>query len=212
MAPTIAVFDIGNVLLRWDMGALFRKLVREDELGDFLARVCPHDWHAQLDAGATYAQAIAERTALYPQYAAAIRAYDPRWQETLTGAIQGTVDILEDLRAAGVPTYAITNFPAEKFDETCALYPFLQGFLGVVVSGRERLVKPDPAIFRLFLERHGLRAHDCAFIDDNLANVAAAQALGFHALAFTDPAKLRADLCDLRFPLAAGIAGDVAAS
>ncbi len=199
--PDIVVFDIGNVLLRWDMGALFRKLVGEDELDRFLAHVCTPQWHAELDAGATYAQAIAQRTALYPHYADAIGAYDARWQETIVEPIEGSLAILDELRAAGVATYAITNFPAEKFDETCELYPFLKGFAGVVVSGRERLVKPDPAIFRLFLERFGLRGADCAFIDDNRANVASAQALGFHALHFTDAARLRADLAALRFPL-----------
>jgi len=199
--PTTIVFDIGNVLLAWDMRHLFAKLAPADELDHIIANVCPVSWHATLDGGATYADAIAQRVALYPQYAALIEAYDPRWQETIIGLIHGSVALLKELRAAGLPTYAITNFPAEKFDETCALYPFLQGFQGVVVSGRERMMKPDPAIFELFLERYELAARDCVFIDDSPANIATAKALGFTALHFVDPQTLRADLLALGFPV-----------
>ena len=199
--PSTVVFDIGNVLVRWDMRALFAQLVAPDRLDWFMEHVCPLAWHGQLDAGLTYAEAIAERAALYPDYAQTIAHYDPRWQETIVGAIDGSVRILEALRAAGLPTYAITNFPAEKFEETCEIYPFLKGFLGVVVSGRERLVKPDPAIFRLFLSRYGLVAEDCVFIDDSPANVASARALGFCAIQFTDPERLAAELRALGLPV-----------
>ena len=199
--PGTIVFDIGNVLLAWDMRNLFAKLAPADELDHILEKVCPLSWHATLDGGAAYADAIAQRVALYPRHAALIEAYDPRWQETISGPIHGSVALLEELRAAGLPTYAITNFPAEKFDETCALYPFLQGFQGVVVSGRERMTKPDPAIFELFLKRYELAARDCVFIDDSPANVATARALGFTALHFVDPQTLRADLSALGLPV-----------
>ena len=199
--PGTIVFDIGNVLLAWDMRNLFAKLAPADELDHILEKVCPLSWHATLDGGAAYADAIAQRVALYPRHAALIEAYDPRWQETISGPIHGAVALLEELRAAGLPTYAITNFPAEKFDETCALYPFLQGFQGVVVSGRERMTKPDPAIFELFLKRYELAARDCVFIDDSPANVATARALGFTALHFVDPQTLRADLSALGLPV-----------
>lgn len=197
-----AVFDIGNVLLRWDMRFLFEKLIGDPgELDAFLANVCTLKWHGTLDAGATYADAIARLTAQFPDYAATIALYDPRWQETISGAIEGSVAILERLRAAGVPTYAITNFPAEKFDETCRLYPFLTGFEGVVVSGRERLTKPDPRIFQIFLKRFGLAAGACVFIDDNAANVAAARDVGMTALLFDAPERLAVDLGRLGFPV-----------
>ena len=199
--PTTIVFDIGNVLLAWDMRNLFAKLAPADELAHIIENVCPVSWHTTLDGGACYADAIAQRVALYPQYAALIEAYDPRWQETIIGPIHGSVALLEELRAVGLPTYAITNFPAEKFDETCSLYPFLQGFQGVVVSGRERMMKPDPAIFELFLERYELAAQDCVFIDDSPANVAAATALGFTAVHFVDPQTLRAELAALGLPV-----------
>lgn len=201
-SPSIVVFDIGNVLLRWDMRFLFEKLIADKgELDRFLGEVCTLAWHGALDAGATYAELIADLTARYPDYADIITLYDPRWQETISGPISGSVAILEQVRAAGVRTFAITNFPAEKFDETCALYPFLLGFEGVIVSGRERIVKPAPSIFRLFLERFGLAASDCVFIDDNVANVAAARDVGMTALWFETPEKLAADLRALGLPV-----------
>ncbi|MFN3892727.1 MAG: HAD family hydrolase [Beijerinckiaceae bacterium] len=201
-SPRIAVFDIGNVLVRWDMRFLFEKVIPDRrELDAFLGNVCTMEWHGALDAGATFASAIAQLSARFPEYADFIALYDPRWQETISGPIAESVQVLEDLRAAGVPTYAITNFPAEKFDETCALYPYLAGFRGVIVSGRERITKPDPAIFHLLLERYRLSAADCVFIDDNPANVAAAQSVGFTALLFTMPAALRAELRALGLPV-----------
>ncbi len=208
-APSIVVFDIGNVLLRWDMRFLFEKLIADKaELDVFLREVCSLQWHGTLDAGATYADAIADLSSKFPHYAGLIRCYDSRWLETVSGAIAGSVAILETLRAAGVRTFAITNFPAEKFDETCALYPFLSRFEGVIVSGRERIVKPSPAIFRLFLDRFGLAASDCVFIDDNVANVAAAQEAGMTGLRFEAPDKLAGDLRALGLPLDEGaIAG-----
>lgn len=200
--PRIAVFDIGNVLVRWDMRFLFEKLIPDNrELDSFLANVCTMQWHGALDAGATYADVIAQLSERFPDYARIIALYDPRWQETIAGAIDGTVEILERLRAAGVPNYAITNFPAEKFDETSRLYPFLAEFDGVIVSGRERLIKPDAGIFRLFLERFGLAAEDCVFIDDNTANVAGAREAGMTALWFETPDKLARDLRSLGFPV-----------
>jgi 2-haloacid dehalogenase len=201
-APHIVVFDIGNVLVRWDMRFLFEKVIADKaELDTFLRDVCTMQWHGALDAGATYADAITDLTARFPHYAHLIALYDPRWQETISGAIEGSVEILHALRAAGVPNYAITNFPAEKFDETCARFPFLGGFDGVVVSGLERIVKPDAAIFQLLLDRYGLNANACVFIDDNAANVAAAKSVGFIALLFTGPDALRSDLRALGLPV-----------
>ena len=200
--PRIVVFDIGNVLVRWDMRNLFAKVIDDaDRLDWFLANVCTMRWHGGLDAGATYAEVIGDLSARFPEHAETIALYDARWQETIAGAIEGSVEILERLREAGVPVYAITNFPAEKFDETCVRFPFLAGFEGVIVSERERVVKPDPAIFRLFLERFGLAAGDCVFIDDNPANVAAAQGAGMVALRFEAPESLAAGLRRLGLPV-----------
>ena len=192
---TIPVFDIGNVLIRWDPHCLYRKLIPDEaERHDFLTRICPGDWNLEMDRGKPFAQGVAERAALFPDKAELIRAYHERWVETLDGAIDGTVAILEELRLLRVPCYAITNFNHETFDIAAGHFPFLKSFEGIVVSGREGVLKPDLAIYELLCRRHGLEAADCLFIDDSAANVAAARAAGMRAHHFSRPEGLRADL------------------
>jgi len=186
--PRIVVFDIGNVLLEWDPRHLYRKIFDDEERMElFLSNVCTVDWNLEQDRGRSWAEAVAERIALHPEWQEEIAAYDTRWLEMVPGAIAGTVAILERLREAGVPTYAITNFSAEKFLVARERFPFLRGFEDVVVSGEVGLVKPDPEIFALFLKRNGLDSGDCLFVDDVAANIATAQAAGFVAHQFTTP-------------------------
>jgi 2-haloacid dehalogenase len=201
---TTVVFDIGNVLIEWDPLHLYRRLIPEEaDRARFLAEVCTPAWNLEQDRGRTWAEAVAERAALFPEHADLIAAYDTGWQEMVPGAIAGSVAILEELEAADVPLYAISNFSAEKFVESVARFPFLGRFRGAIVSAHERLVKPDPAIFALCAERYGLDPATCVFIDDVPANIAAARAAGYRTIPFTDPPALRRDLVALGLPLAA---------
>jgi 2-haloacid dehalogenase len=198
----IPVFDVGNVLIRWDPRRLFRKLIADAAaMEEFLAKVCHHEWNLEQDRGRSFAEGIAERIALFPEQADLVRAYDERWVETLGGAIEGSVAILEELRAKSVPTYAITNFSREKFVEARRLYPFLDTFDGIIVSAHEKLIKPDPRIYALLCERYGLAPGRCIFIDDSLANVEGARAFGMRAHHFTAPEPLRAELKAAGLPL-----------
>jgi 2-haloacid dehalogenase len=200
--PQTLVFDIGNVLIEWDPRFLYRKIFADKETMEwFLSHVCTHAWNLEQDRGRSMADAVAERIALFPGHEAAIRAFDERWTETVSGPIDGSVAILERLRLLGVPDYAITNFSHEKFDVAKARFPFLNAFRGTIVSGVERLLKPEPAIYRLLLDRYGLTAADCVFIDDSPANVEGARAIGMHALHFKGPEALEADLRRLGFSL-----------
>lgn len=193
------VFDIGNVLIAWDPRHLYRKLFAEEtEMDRFLAEVCTAGWNLEQDRGRGWDEAIAERVALFPQHEALIRAYSERWHEMVPGEVPGTVALLEALRAQGVALHAITNFSAAKFAEAQARFPFLRGFRDVVVSGTERLLKPDPAIYRLLLDRNGLLAGQCLFIDDSPANVEGARAVGMRAHHFTGAPALQAELRALR--------------
>jgi 2-haloacid dehalogenase len=193
--PTIAVFDVGNVLIEWNPRNLYRRIFADPERMEwFLSNVCTSDWNLDLDRGRVIAEAVAERIALFPDHAAEIRAFDERWMEMVPGAIPGSLTLLERLRARGAPLYAITNFSREKFDVASRRFEFLNRFDGVIVSGDEKLVKPDPAIFRLFLSRYGFRGADCLFIDDSAANVEAARAIGMAAHHFDGPAALEARL------------------
>lgn len=192
------VFDIGNVLVHWEPRALYREIfASEDEVEWFIANVCNSDWNLEQDRGRSFAEAVREATARFPEHADAIAAYDLRWHETMPGPIDGTVGILEELRQRGTPLYAITNFNQDKFRETLERFSFLRTFRDIVVSGDERLLKPDPAIYRVLLERNGIDAAACVFIDDSEKNVRGAEAVGMKAIHFTTPQALRADLAGM---------------
>lgn len=187
------IFDVGNVLVRWDARPLFREFYPDDAAVDaFLAETGFHDWNLELDAGLPWDEGVARQAARFPHHAPAIAAFHARWHETLPGTIADSVAILDELAAAGVRLYAITNYSAEKWAETLPRFPFLAtAFRDTVVSGHEGVTKPDARIFRLLLERNGLAPERCAFIDDNPGNVAGAAALGIDAILFTTPAALR---------------------
>ncbi len=193
---SVVIFDLGGVLIDWNPRYLYRKLFPGDEAGmeQFLGTVCTPHWNERQDAGRPFAEAEDELLALHPDKEHLIRAWRLRFSETIQGAIEGTVEVLTDLKARGTPLYALTNWSGETYPTQLPRFPFLGWFKGTVVSGDEKLIKPDPRIFRLLLDRYGLAAKDCVFIDDNPKNAAAAQALGIHGIHFRDPAALRADL------------------
>jgi 2-haloacid dehalogenase len=191
----IVVFDVGGVLLDWDPRHLYRKLIADPaEMEWFLAEVCHGRWNLAQDAGRPWHDAEAEAIARHPDRAAHIRAFRARWGEMVPGSIGGTVALLEEMAAAGVPLYAITNFAADTFREVCARFPFFGHFRGIVVSGEIGIVKPDAGIFHRLAGDHGVDLARAVFIDDNARNCAAAEALGMAAIAFTSPEATRAAL------------------
>ena len=195
MATKAVVFDLGGVLIDWDPRHLYRKLLADEAaVEEFLATVCTPEWNAELDRGRPFAEGVAELVERHPEHAAAIAAYHERWPEMVAGDIPGTVEVLAELRAAGVPLYALTNWSAETFAITRGRFEFLEWFDGLLVSGEERVTKPDPAIFQLLLDRFGLDPTATVFVDDSEANVTAARRLGFDAIGFTGHEELRREL------------------
>lgn len=189
------VFDLGGVLIDWNPRYLYRKLLPEPEVEALLATVCTQAWNEQQDAGRTVAEATAELVARFPQEEALIRAYYDRWDEMLGGLIEGTAAIVEELHARGdVPLYALSNWSRETFHHARSRYPVLERFRGIVVSGEEKLIKPDARIFQLLFERHGVEPTASIFIDDVDRNVDAARRLGMTAIRFESPAQLRREL------------------
>jgi len=189
------IFDIGMVLIQWDPRHLYRKIFDDEtKMEWFLANICTSAWNLEQDRGRSFAEAVTQITPHHPEFAAEIDAYDKRWAEMIPGAIEGSVDILEALHKKGAPLYAITNWNQDKFNETKLNYPFLNLFRDIVVSGDEKLIKPDPKIFEICLKRNKLNAADCLFIDDSEKNVRGAEAVGMQAHYFTTPDKLRIDL------------------
>ena len=197
------VFDLGGVLIDWNPRHLYRKIFRNDENGmeTFLTKVCHSEWNLQQDRGRPWKDAIDEAISRFPEHAPKIRAYRERWGEMLGGSIQGTVEILKELKSDGLKLLALTNWSAATFPIAEKRFAFLEWFDGIVVSGREKLAKPDPAIFKLLIHRYHLEPSRTVFIDDQLYNVEAAEKEGFIAFRFSDPERLRLDLSALGISL-----------
>lgn len=189
--PSIPVFDIGGVLLDWNPRYLYRKLIADEaEMEVFLAEICSPEWNLSIDRGKPLAEAVEERSALFPDHADLIQAYRMRWQEMIPRALDDTVTLLRALKQRGRPVYAITNFGAETFAMERRRWPFLDLFDDIVVSAEIGEVKPDAAIYEQLLARNGLDAGDCLFIDDVERNVEGARAVGMAAVQFRDAEKL----------------------
>jgi 2-haloacid dehalogenase len=195
----IVIFDLGGVLIDWDPRHLYRKLFAGDEpaMEAFLATVCTHDWNRRQDAGRSFAEGARLLKAKYPDKAALIDAYGVRFDEMMPGPIAGSVEILGDLREHGVSLYGLTNFSAETYPPTVARFEFLRWLRGVVVSGEVGVIKPDPRIYEIAIERFAIDPRRAIYIDDVPTNVAAAARFGIHGVHFTSAALLRAELADL---------------
>jgi len=196
---SIVIFDLGGVLIDWDPRHLYRRLFKGDEaaMERFLTEVCDPDWNRMQDAGRSFAEAEAVLINRFPAEAALIRAWREHFHEMIPGALEDVVAILDALRARGTPLYALTNWSAETFAGIPARFPFLNWFRDIVVSGREGVIKPDPRIYHLLLERNAIPAEQAVFIDDSPRNADAAESLGIRGLRFTTAARLRADLAAL---------------
>jgi 2-haloacid dehalogenase len=190
------VFDIGGVLIDWDPRYLYSKLFAGDvaAMERFLVETRFHEWNARQDAGRSFSAAVAEQVERFPAYADFIRAYDSRWEESLGAPDWQAVAILEALQQAGYRLYALSNWSAEKFPLIRRKYPFFDWFESIVLSGEVQLIKPDPRIFTVFLERICRAPEQCLFIDDAPANISTAQQLGFHTIHFQSSEQLAAGL------------------
>ncbi len=204
------IFDLGGVLIDWNPRYLYRRLLGDDTeaMETFLGEVCTPEWNARQDAGRPWAEAVAELSAQHPEARDLITAYDECWEEMLGGPIEGTVEVLRELRATGIALYALSNWSAAKYAIARPRYPFLGWFRDVVISGEVGVIKPDPWIFRLLLARNGLDPARTAYVDDSDPNVLVAEGLGMIAIRFRSPGALRSDLAPLG--LLAGDAGSTA--
>jgi len=192
---TSVVFDIGGVLIDWNPRHLFRKVFgSEEEMEWFLSNICTYEWNVQQDGGKLFSVATAELSAKYPEYSDKIAMYYGRWTEMLGGEIKGTVEIFRELKSKGMPLYALSNWSHEAFPAAYERHDFMKEFDGLVVSGYEKLLKPDHAIYRVLMERYGINPAEAVYIDDNKPNAEAAGELGFNAIHFLSPDQLREEL------------------
>lgn len=200
--PSVVVFDVGNVLIRWDMHFLYESYFPNREAAEaFFHEINLWNWNLEQDRGRSWEEGEADLLGKFPQYEKEIRAYRANWHHMVPGIIAGSVLIKERLEKMGVPIYAITNFAADTFAECQQRFPTLAHFKDIVVSAEEKLIKPDPAIFEILLKRNNLDAADCLFVDDSQKNVEAAQSMGMHVHHFQSPYLLAEDLRRLGFAL-----------
>lgn len=179
------VFDIGNVLIPWDPRWLFRKLLDDEAaIERFLTEVDFFAWNEQHDAGQPFAKGITDKSVLFPHYRHLFQAFFDQWEDSMGAPVEGTVALSRRLRSSGYRTFALTNFSAETFPRAARRHAFLTEFEGVLVSGREKLMKPDPAIYRLLCQRYGVEPSRAVFIDDSPQNVEGARQIGMHGIHF----------------------------
>ena len=194
MTVEAVVFDFGGVLIDWNPRYLYRNIFKDkEEMEYFLNHVCTPQWNAAMDKGKPFKQSVDELTAKYPQYADQIKMYDERWEEMCGSEIGGSVDLLKRI-ASHYPVYGLTNWSAEKFAITEPKHDFFKLFRGIVVSGVEKESKPDPELFEILIRRYGLNPEETIFTDDSLPNIETAKRLGFQAIHFESPEKLKEEL------------------
>lgn len=190
------IFDLGGVLIDWNPEYLYRKIFQTPAAIDhFLKNICTYHWNECQDEGRLLADATFMLTQQFPQYRYEIEAYYGRWQEMLGGPIQPMVAILSDLaKMPHIRLFALTNWSSETFPYARHQYDFLQLFMDILVSGEEKLKKPDPAIFHLAIQRFQIEPQYTVFIDDNANNIATAFQLGFKTIHHIDVANTKSEL------------------
>lgn len=189
------IFDVGGVLVEWDPRHLYRRLFEsEEEMEWFLAEVCTWEWHHRHDAGVPFAESIPALSAAFPEHAELIAMWETHYQEMVPGEVPGTADVVRDLHAAGDRLLVLSNMPSEVWTPLIERFDWFALFEGWVVSGDERVVKPDPAIYRVLIDRFGVDPATSVFVDDRAENVEAANDLGFDGVLFTDAESLRTSL------------------
>jgi 2-haloacid dehalogenase len=190
------IFDLGAVLIDWNPHYLYKTIFDDEtERHAFLQTVCTPEWNEEQDGGRSLHDATELLLTQHPQHETAIRAFYGRWTEMLGGPITGTVDIFKELKESGkFGLYALTNWSAETFPIAQTQFDFLSWFDGIVVSGAEKDRKPFASFYQTLLNRYGIDPQKALFIDDNLRNVKAAEALGIQSIHFTSPDELRRQL------------------
>lgn len=190
------IFDFGGVLIGWDPRNLYTRYFLDEPqaMEDFLAEISFMEWNAQQDKGRSFSEGVAMLSKQFPHHAHLINAYRENWRESITGIIDGTVEILQLLKDKGYLLYGLSNWSTETFGMVRHEFEFFNLFDEILLSGEVKLIKPEPEIFELFLQRIGKPADQCLFIDDSEPNIITARKLGFDTVHFISPEHLKSEL------------------
>lgn len=191
------VFDLGGVLIDWNPVYVYKEVFNGDQqkVDWFLNTICTHEWNVEQDAGRPFHEATQLLVDQYPEYEEWIRIYYDRWEDMLGGTILDTVTLLDKLKKANSQRlYALTNWSAESFPVALQRYDFLQHFEGIIVSGEEKTIKPNPKIYEILLDRYQINPKQSIFIDDNFENIKAAEKFGINGIHFISAQQLKEDL------------------
>ena len=193
------IFDLGAVLIDWNPRHLYRKIFKtEEEITCFLENICTSEWNDHQDAGRSFEEATNELIAKHPEWELPVRAWYDRWQETISGPVHETVEILKTIKESNqYRLYALTNWSAETFPWALDTFEFLHWFEGIVVSGVEKIRKPHPEFYQILFDRYNVDPKTSLFIDDNIKNIDAGNAVGLTTIHFKSPDQLRIDLENL---------------
>jgi 2-haloacid dehalogenase len=193
------IFDLGGVLIDWNPRYVYRSIFdTEEEVEWFLNKICTMDWNEQQDRGRSLEEGTRILQEKYPKWRDQIAAFYGRWVEMLGGPIEENVKLIRKLKEENqYNLFALTNWSAETFPIAEDRYDFLQLFQGIVVSGKEKVIKPESEIYHLLLNRYGLQAKECLFIDDNKRNILAALKQGIKSIHYTQPTDLSIALKEL---------------
>ncbi|MCQ2234200.1 MAG: HAD family phosphatase [Paludibacteraceae bacterium] len=192
------IFDFGGVLIDWNPHNLYDGYFGDkDKAQWFIDNICTSEWNSQMDKGKPFDVGVAELVAKFPEWEKEIRVYQSRWHEMVTKEVPGMVQLLTDLKQSGYPIYGLTNWSDETMQDEFKRWGIFRLVDDMVVSGREKILKPDPALYNCLLTRFNLKPEECVFIDDNQKNVDAAERMGIHALHFEGAEKLRAALKEM---------------
>lgn len=182
-------------MIDWNPRYLYRKVFDNDaEMEKFLSEICNGEWNEKQDGGRSFSDGIRELIAQNPGQSDKIAMFYDRWEEMVGGEVKGTPEILYELKSLGYSLYGLTNWSGEMFPRVRDNYPFFKELDGIVVSGDEKLLKPDPALFRVLINRYGIHPEESLFIDDNHVNAEAGRKLGFNVIQFESAEQLREEL------------------
>lgn len=188
------LFDLGGVFFDWDPNHFFKNVFDDEERKYFLAEVCNDQWNFQQDAGRSIAEAESELIPKFPHYENEIKMYYKNHRKMIRGIFEESIEVLRQLKDKNYKCYVLSNWSAETFEGIPIDYPFMQLFDGLLISGEDKLIKPDQAIYELAKKRFNLDPEETVFIDDKLENIEAAQKMNFKTIHLINPKNIEMEI------------------